>query len=209
MMADCMVTPLFHNQFRVPSYQDWVDEGADWSLVYEFHERQLQHLQSRVKRDRWVLKTGAHMWGLEHLLARYPDARIVFTHRDPVKSMTSYASLTALVRSMGSEKVDRLEIARDWTARIKRVLEHAIAVLMAASSNQPPLSTCRLSQGMEASQLRPAIAIAATQAMPNSIVSMSTSRRECRNANHNVATKPIPMLIKLSFAPSVSASVRS
>jgi sulfotransferase family protein len=128
MMADAMVTPLFHNQFRVPSYQDWVDREADWSLVYEFHERQLQHLQSRVKRDRWVLKTGAHMWGLEHLLARYPDARIVFTHRDPVKSMSSYASLTALVRSMGSQEIDRAEIARDWTARIKRVLEHAIEV---------------------------------------------------------------------------------
>lgn len=78
--------------------------------------------------DRWVLKTGAHMWGLEHLLRTYPDARIVFTHRDPVKSMTSYASLTALVRSMGSDEVDPMEIASDWTARIKRVLEHAIAV---------------------------------------------------------------------------------
>jgi hypothetical protein len=68
------------------------------------------------------------MWGLEHLLAKYPDARIVFTHRDPVKSMTSYASLTALVRSMGSDDVDPVEIAKDWTARIKRVLEHAFAV---------------------------------------------------------------------------------
>jgi hypothetical protein len=68
------------------------------------------------------------MWGLEHLLRSYPDARIVFTHRDPVKSMTSYASLTALVRSMGSDEVDPVEIAQDWTPRIKRVLEHAIAV---------------------------------------------------------------------------------
>ena len=70
-------------------------------------------------RDRWVLKTGAHMWGLEHLLRTYPDARIVFTHRDPVKSMTSYASLTALVRSMGSDEVDPIEIAADWTPRIE------------------------------------------------------------------------------------------
>jgi hypothetical protein len=68
------------------------------------------------------------MWGLEHLLATYPDARIVFTHRDPVKTMTSYSSLTALVRSMGSDEVDKLEIAKDWTARIKHVLEHAIEV---------------------------------------------------------------------------------
>jgi hypothetical protein len=128
MMADTMVTPLFRNQFRVGAYQDWVDREADWSRVYAFHEHQLQHLQWKVKRDRWVLKTGAHMWGLEHLLAKYPDARIVFTHRDPVKSMTSYASLTALVRSMGSDDVDPIEIAVDWTARIKRVLEHAIDV---------------------------------------------------------------------------------
>ena len=128
MMGETMITPLFHNQFRVPSYQDWCDHEADWSQVYAFHERQLQHLGSRHMRDRWVLKTGAHMWGLEHLLRTYPDARIVFTHRDPVKSMTSYASLTALVRSMGSDQVDPIEIATDWTARIKRVLEHAIEV---------------------------------------------------------------------------------
>jgi len=128
MMGETMCTPLFHNQFRVPTYQDWVDTGADWSHVYDFHHRQLQHLQSGVQRDRWVLKTGAHMWGLEHLLATYPDARIVFTHRDPVKSVTSYASLTTLVRTMGSDDVDPFEIASDWTARLDRAINHVLDV---------------------------------------------------------------------------------
>ena len=128
MMGETMCTPLFHNQFRVPTYEDWVDHEADWSHVYDFHEHQLQHLQSHHQCDRWVLKTGAHMWGLEHLLATYPDARIVFTHRDPVDSMTSYASLTSLVRTMGSDDVDRVEIARDWTARLCRVVGHALDV---------------------------------------------------------------------------------
>ena len=128
LMGEAMCTPLFHNQFRVPTYQDWVDHEADWSHVYMFHRRQLQHLQWRNRRERWVLKTGAHLWGLEHLLETYPDARIVFTHRDPVKSMTSYASLTSLVRTMGSDQVDPREIAADWTARLKRVLEHGVAV---------------------------------------------------------------------------------
>jgi hypothetical protein len=128
MMGEAMCTPLFHNQFRVPSYEDWVDSEADWKHVYDFHIKQLQHLQFRNPGTRWVLKTGAHMWGLEHLLATYPDARIVFTHRDPVKTLTSYASLTALVRSMGSDEVDPVEIAQDWTQRIKRVCEHAIEV---------------------------------------------------------------------------------
>jgi hypothetical protein len=128
MMGEAMCTPLFHNQFRVPTYEDWVDSEADWSHVYRFHARQLQHLQWRNPRDRWVLKTGAHMWGLEHLLATYPDARIVFTHRDPVKSTTSYASLTANVRSMASDQIDPFEIAADWTPRLQHAVEHAIAV---------------------------------------------------------------------------------
>ena len=128
MMGESMCTPLFHNQFRVPSYQDWIDREADWKHVYDFHIKQLQHLQFRNPGTRWVLKTGAHMWGLEHLLETYPDARVVFTHRHPLKTMTSYASLTALVRSMGSDQVDPIEIADDWTGRIKRVLEHATRV---------------------------------------------------------------------------------
>ncbi|MEX2255059.1 MAG: sulfotransferase [Acidimicrobiia bacterium] len=128
MMGESMCTPLFHNQFRVPSFEDWVDTEADWSHVYAFHERQLQHLQWHNHRDRWVLKTGAHMWGLEHLLRTYPDARIVFTHRDPVKSVTSYASLTTLVREAGSDEVDQFEIAQDWIARLDRVIAHAMEV---------------------------------------------------------------------------------
>ncbi|MEM7411358.1 MAG: sulfotransferase [Myxococcota bacterium] len=128
MMGEAMITPLFHNQFRVPSYQDWVDDEADFGPVYAFHRKQLQHLQSRHARDRWILKTGAHMWGLAHLLETYPDARIVFTHRDPVDSMTSYASLTSLVRTMGSDSVDREEIAADWTARLQKVVARTLAV---------------------------------------------------------------------------------
>jgi hypothetical protein len=128
IMGDAMCTPLFHNQFRVTSYQDWVDDKADFAKVYDFHHKQLQHLQSGHQLDRWVLKTGAHMWGLEHLLATYPDARIVFTHRDPVKSLTSYASLTALVHEMGSDHVDKFEVARDWNRRLKAKLERTIAV---------------------------------------------------------------------------------
>lgn len=128
LMGDTLCTPLFHNQFQVPSYQQWLDHEADFAPVYAFHQQQLQHMQWRCPAERWVLKTGAHMWGLEHLLATYPDARIVFTHRDPVKSLTSYASLTALVRTMSSDTVDRDEIARDWSQRVLHAVTHAMRV---------------------------------------------------------------------------------
>lgn len=125
-----MFSPIFHNEYRVPSYQDWFDQqGAEtWAPVYEFHKRQLQQLQWRCAGERWVLKSGMHLWGLEHLVATYPDACIVQTHRDPLKVATSFASLATLVRSMSSAAVDPAEVAADWTPRLSRVLEHSMQV---------------------------------------------------------------------------------
>lgn len=128
LLMHSVATPVFHNSYRVPAYQDWVDERCDWRPVYEFHRRQLQHLQWRCARQRWVLKSGVHMWGLEHLFEAYPDACVVQTHRDPVKVATSFASLVTLVRSMASDGVDAAEAAADWTPRLARALDHAVEV---------------------------------------------------------------------------------
>lgn len=122
-----MTSPIFHNEYRVPSYQDWVDT-CDWAPHYDFHRRQLQQLQWRCPGERWVLKSGGHMWGLEHLLATYPDARVVQAHRDPLKVAASFASLATLVRSMASDAVDAAEVAADWTPRLAAALHHAIDV---------------------------------------------------------------------------------
>lgn len=129
LMQQTMCSVLFHNEYHVPSYQDWLDDPAfDWRPVYAFHRQQLQHLQWRNPRERWVLKTGAHMWSLDALLETYPDACVVQTHRDPLKVATSYASLTTLVRAMSSESVDPHAVAADWTPRLARALDRAIDV---------------------------------------------------------------------------------
>ena len=47
----------------------------------------------RQPTERWILKTPNHLWHLEALLAAYPDARIIWTHRDPGPVVTSLASL--------------------------------------------------------------------------------------------------------------------
>jgi transposase len=123
-----MATPIFHNSYRVPSYEDWLDEACDWAPVYAFHRQQLQHLQWRCPGERWVLKSGGHMWALDRLLETYPDACIVATHRDPVKVAASFASLATLLRSMTSDAVDAREVAADWTPRLAKVLERAVRI---------------------------------------------------------------------------------
>jgi hypothetical protein len=86
---------------QVPSYAAWFAR-ADLAPAFAFHRRFLQHLQSRCRRERWVLKAPSHLAALPQLFAEYPDARVVITHRDPLKVLPSVASIlysTAWVRS--------------------------------------------------------------------------------------------------------------
>jgi hypothetical protein len=75
-----------------------------------------------------VLKSPGHLWALDALLAVYPDACIVQTHRDPLKVIASLASLAALLRSMASDDIDRAAIGAEWTARLADGLARSAAV---------------------------------------------------------------------------------
>jgi hypothetical protein len=86
---------------QVPSYAGWL-ATADLRPAYRCHRQMLQLLQWKAPADRWVLKAPSHLGQLEALLAVYPDARIVQTHRDPLTVMASAMSIlfaTAWVRS--------------------------------------------------------------------------------------------------------------
>jgi len=58
---------------------------------------------------------------IETLLDVFPDARIVHTHRDPIKVCASAASLTATLRGASTDAIDLHEIGRqqlDWWAKL-------------------------------------------------------------------------------------------
>ena len=132
LMNHDLMSVQFHTTYNVPSYQDWLNR-QDLAPVYAFHRAQLQHLQSRAPARHWVLKSPQHLWTLEALLRVYPDARIVHTHRDPLKAVTSVASLVSLLRSMASDDVDPLEIGADWTRLIADAVDRTLRVREARS----------------------------------------------------------------------------
>ncbi|BBX64362.1 putative sulfotransferase [Mycobacterium saskatchewanense] len=93
---------IFSVQYRLPGYYRWLLYEADHAGAYRFHRIFLQHLQSGVP-GQWLLKSPAHLWRLDDLLAAYPDALIVQTHRDPLNVISSIAALTHHLRRMGSD----------------------------------------------------------------------------------------------------------
>lgn len=112
--------------YHLPSYRDWLLD-TDYAPALEAHRRTLQHLQWRVP-GQWVLKYPKHLIALDALLGAYPDARIVWTHRDPAAVMPSVASLTGYIRSTTSGPIDEHRYGREWTAFEELVLYRGLAV---------------------------------------------------------------------------------
>lgn len=112
--------------FDVPSYRDWFLD-ADYGSMYTAHLHTLQHLQWRHP-GRWVLKYPKHLLSLDALLAQYPDAVLVWTHRDPAKVVPSAISLTGLMRSANTPHYDPVRFGREWATIEELSLHRGLAV---------------------------------------------------------------------------------
>jgi hypothetical protein len=133
--AQVFTSIQFHTTHNVPSYEDWFERSGQ-DLGYAFHYRFLQHLQSKRRGGRWVLKAPGHLFGLEALLKRYPDAKIVQTHRDPLRVMASMASHATVLRRAFSDRAEPEKIAADWAARWASALEGFLQVRDRSEQNQ-------------------------------------------------------------------------
>ncbi len=109
----------FETQGTFDSYGAWF-ESCDMVPAYEFHRLCLQVLQSTIPTQRWALKTPGHIWHLDAVYAVYPDARVVWTHRDPLKVVGSAASLTSTLHATNTDRVDFAGVARRWRDKCLR-----------------------------------------------------------------------------------------
>jgi hypothetical protein len=117
----------FDTTYRIPSYRHWLDH-AGHAPAYRFHRRFLQHLQHQAPGGRWVVKCPDHLFALDAIRAEYPDARLVFVHRDPVKVLLSVAKLTEVVRRPFTRRLDPREIGRQESARWLEGTQRMMAV---------------------------------------------------------------------------------
>jgi hypothetical protein len=79
--------------WRVPFGMITSGLPSDPTAQYRIHKMMLQSFQYRRPKKYWVLK-GFHGWRLKALFEAYPDARIIWTHRDPVQTAASGAQMT-------------------------------------------------------------------------------------------------------------------
>lgn len=133
--AQVFMSIQFHTTHDVPSYEDWLESHSQ-QLGYAFHYRLLQHLQSRRAGQRWVLKAPGHLFALGELLTRYPDARVIQTHRDPLRVVASMASLASVLKRAFSDTADPRRIGKDWADRWAAALDKFLKVRDASPAEQ-------------------------------------------------------------------------
>lgn len=109
------------------SHGNWVAE-CDMAPAYQWHKRLLQVLQWKSPNERWVLKAPIHLFGLDCLVKTYPDARIVFTHRNPLDAMVSGVSMVTHWTRLTNGQVDMPAIARWYPALWAKGLKRALTI---------------------------------------------------------------------------------
>ncbi len=119
-------TEHFDGMAHVPSYARWV-LGCNMAPAYEHHRRVLRLLQWRCPPRLWHLKTPVHMLALDELCAVYPDAKFLWTHRDPAAVLGSVCSLIAYTRSWVSDRDDSSSLGEEqvavWVEALRRALD--------------------------------------------------------------------------------------
>jgi hypothetical protein len=118
-------TLALETQAHVPTYARWL-ERADMAPAYAQHKLALQALQAAQPTERWILKTPNHLWHLDALLAAYPDARIIWTHRDPGPVVTSLASLANAGQRPLTSRADPRPAAEEWKRKCAFALSSAV-----------------------------------------------------------------------------------
>lgn len=116
---------MFTMRGDVHSYTSWL-ASQDMVPAYRYYRRVLQRLQWGKKEKHWVLKSPVHLFALDALLAAFPDACVIQTHRHPLHAAASCCSMTRATRVLHCDDVDSRKLGADWMETWGTALDRAM-----------------------------------------------------------------------------------
>ena len=114
----------------LPSYSEWIEE-QNHTLAYEDLKKFIQYLQWQNpgrEKKRWVLKSPHHLGFIDKMISVFPDAKIIQTHRDPIKTVPSFCSMCANLFEPLTTNFDKVFIGKHWSNKLTRALNHCMNI---------------------------------------------------------------------------------
>jgi hypothetical protein len=100
-------------------------KNIDATGAYQWTKKNLQLLQFGNHRKSWLLKCSEHLHFLDAILKIFPDARFIYTHRDPAKSIPSIVNVYKHLMSVWTNQINvngRHELNK-WIIGAKKVIQ--------------------------------------------------------------------------------------
>ena len=114
----------FHSIAFAEDYLKWY-AVSDKHAAYRTHKQLLQIWQAAIPTLHWGLKTPMHMHGIVDFIDTYPDARMIWSHRDPLVAVPSVISLQLAFLKPFTRHIDVPAAARSinqfWLTGIQRM----------------------------------------------------------------------------------------
>jgi hypothetical protein len=85
------VSEIFLLFMQVPSYAAYL-KTRDLSAAFEWQKTIFKLLQSRFRREHWLLKSPSHFPHFEKYINTFPGMQVIFSHRDPLVTADSVIS---------------------------------------------------------------------------------------------------------------------
>lgn len=114
---------MIEGTYYVPGFARWLVENSRTRCYADLKEilQSLQWQDPSRRGAKWVLKTPGHLMAIDAVAETFPDALIVMTHRDPLSTVPSYASMMHNLYQMQAE-TDKRAIGGFWEARLDELL---------------------------------------------------------------------------------------
>ena len=125
LLALDMSTMLFETMAPMPSWRDYY-LAHDQTPHYRYLREVLQVVQWARGGRRWVLKSPQHIEQFPAMLAAFPDATFVVTHRDPVAVTQSMSTMITYACWLALDPVEPRRIAGYWADRIETMLRRCV-----------------------------------------------------------------------------------
>lgn len=115
---------------NVPGYRSWLDT-QDLGPAYAYLGRLLRFLQWQKRESgrttgRWLLKAPFHLGYLGVLFDVFADVRVIQTHRDPLETIPSAASMYRALWELNCDGADPLEVGRQVEQRYAWALDRCL-----------------------------------------------------------------------------------
>jgi len=136
LLDDSLVSPSFPLLYPLEPYRAW-RHTASVEAAYRSYRQHLLRFQAQTPEKRLVLKAPGHAEHLAAIAEAVPEARFVHTHRSPLATVPSRASLLASLHGRFTDRLDRSAVGQ-------ASLDDAVALLKGSQRGRATLPSERL-----------------------------------------------------------------